>query len=69
MADVHAVLDGLAHLFRGRRHLVFLLETEHLDMRRAQARRRARGIDGDVAAAHHHGAPIELLKLARGNLA
>ena len=55
-ADVSAVLNGLATLLLAGGHLGFALQTEHLNMLRAQTAGVARDIDSHVAAAHYDGA-------------
>ena len=55
-ADVSAVLNGLATLLLAGGHLGFALQTEHLNMLRAQTAGVARDIDSHVATAHYDGA-------------
>ena len=68
-ADVSAVLNGLATLLLAGGHLGFALQTEHLNMLRAQTAGVARDIDSHVATAHHDGATGQRVNLAAVDLA
>ena len=61
-ADLDALLLGLRDLVCGGGHGLARFQTDHRDLRRAEAHCRARAVHGDVAAADHHDASLHALR-------